>query len=281
MKKFFIVLVFILLTVMLYGSFAIDSQAQTSNEIIIPNLDLEENKNDEFKVEELSEFIDTRLNSYSKQRIELLIIKYQKIQENAHMLAEAARSLGWSENSATIQNAKIEWSNAQLALNLYKIRYDEILKQEEEALWELRAEEYPTATTVWLYMKELGWNDYICAGIIGNMMAETAGGTLNLHWDAYGQGFYGLCQWSRTYCSGVWGTDLLTQCDYLRDTIKYEFDVFGYAYAKDFDFDSFLQLTDAREAALAFSKCYERNAPQYTAIRADYAEKAYSYFVGE
>lgn len=40
---------------------------------------------------------------------------------------------------------------------------------------------YPEATEVWIYLRHsLGYNEYVCAGILGNMMAEVGGGTLNL-----------------------------------------------------------------------------------------------------
>lgn len=248
--------------------------------ISILNLELEE-KEEKFKIKKISNFFDINLNSYTKEEIKQLIEQYQKIQENAHILAEAARALGWPEESDTILSAQNEWFNAQLAINIYKSQYNELLKQEEKAIWALRAEEYPVATEIWLYMKDLGWNDYVCAGIIGNMMAEVGGGTLNIQYQLYGSSFYGICQWSKTYYSGIWGAGLLDQCNYLRDTIKYEIDTFGYAYSKGFNYDSFLKLTNEREAAYAFAACYERCAAQRRYIRKDYAEKAYDYFVGK
>lgn len=42
-------------------------------------------------------------------------------------------------------------------------------------------EKYPEATEVWMYLRYgLGYNEYVCAGILGNMMAEVGGGTLDL-----------------------------------------------------------------------------------------------------
>ena len=42
--------------------------------------------------------------------------------------------------------------------------------------WDTRKEEYPAATEAWLIMKEeFGWSDTVCAGIIGNLMAECGG----------------------------------------------------------------------------------------------------------
>ena len=128
-------------------------------------------------------------------------------------------------------------------------------------------------------MKDLGWNDYVCAGIMGNLMAEVGGQTLDIQYWLQGNGYYGMCQWNKAYRSGVWGADLTGQCDFLRDTIKYEIDTFGYAYKKGFNLNSFLALSNERDAALAFAKCYERCGSGTYTIRQNNAEKAYDYFV--
>ena len=128
--------------------------------------------------------------------------------------------------------------------------------------------EYPEAQQIWEYLQELGYNDYVCAGIMGNMMVECGGYSFDLQTDANGGGYWGVCQWSKVYHPDVFGEDLEYQCDYLRDTIKIEIDNFGFCYKKSFNYDSFLELTDSRDAALAFAKCYER------------CHKAYEYFVG-
>lgn len=211
--------------------------------------------------------IQMEIKQYTPAELSQFIAENEAVLEHAHNLAESARKLGLKENNSIIKFAKEQYDNALKKIESYKI----LLAQYE----------YPEATQVWNYMKGLGWNDYVCAGILGNMMAEVGGGTLTLN--AYidtGNGFYGLCQWSKTGHAGANGRDLFGQMDYLNETIKYELDTFGYAYAYGFNFDKFLELTNEREAAIAFSKCYERNDPRYTWIRADYAEKAYNYFAG-
>lgn len=142
--------------------------------------------------------------------------------------------------------------------------------------------EYPAAEYIWQYMKDLGWNDYVCAGVMGNLMAEVGGQTLNIQYNLYssGGGYYGMCQWSKKYHSGIYGiNDLNTQCNYLRDTIKYEIDTFGYKYQTNFNLEAFLNLTDAQQAALAFAKTYERCASGSYAVRQRNAITAYNYFV--
>lgn len=99
----------------------------------------------------------------------------------------------------------------------------EAKEAEEAAKWAERMEEYPTATTIWLYMKnELGWNDYVCAGVMGNMMWETGGGTLKLNWklwDAQWNAFYGICQWYRRYYPEVMNTSLEFQLKFLKNNV--------------------------------------------------------------
>ena len=138
---------------------------------------------------------------------------------------------------------------------------------------------YIVATYVWNYLKEAGFNDYVCAGIMGNLMAETGGQTLNLNWEAWSEGsYYGIAQWSKKFYPNVIGKNLTEQCDFLLDTIKYEFDTFGYAYSKGFNYDKFLELDNEKEAALAFAKCYERCNSAYYSVRESNATKAYEYF---
>ena len=135
-----------------------------------------------------------------------------------------------------------------------------------EAKWATKAAEYPAATQIWRYMKAQGWNDYVCAGIMGNIMAEVGGQTLDIRYTLSSNGYYGMCQWNRQY-SNIWGAGLESQCDYLRDTIKYEIDTFGFNYQKGFKFNSFLNMTDAQQAALAFAKAYERCASGSYGVR--------------
>ena len=191
-------------------------------------------------------------------------------QTNAHNMAEAARLCGYAEDHSVILLAKEEYENAQVLYEKYKNDYEELIRE--------FGEEYPVATEVWIYLKNLGYNDYICAGIIGNMMAETTGGTLALRYDV-GTSHYGLCQWSTYYYPEMVGSTLEEQLDFLRDTIEYQIDYGGFVYQSDFGYDEFIQLEDEREAALGFAMAYERCAPEHYWVRADFAEIAYNFFV--
>ena len=234
-----------------------------------------------FRVEIIDNFEDPDLFTYTLDQLKTLIDNNRAVQATAHELAESARALGWPEDSATIESAKAEWWNAQIAIEVYSVRYEELYIESEQAKWDAKAAEYPAATEVWLYMKDLGWNDYVCAGIMGNLMAEVGGQTLDIQPTLYssGKSFYGMCQWSKKYYPEVHGTDLATQCNFLKDTIKYEIDTFGYAYKKGFNLNSFLAMSNERDAALAFAKCYERCSSSTYNIRMNNAEKAYNYFV--
>ena len=229
-------------------------------------------------VEPLNSFKDEKIKDYSLMELEMLIIEYSNIQYNAHELAESARALGWPETSEPIIYAQIEWGNAQMAIDVYQKAYDEKLAKIEEMEWEKKKREYPEATQVWLYMKDLGWNDYVCAGIMGNLMAETGGQTLNLNPKLYTNNYYGICQWNKNHKSKIWGKSLQKQLEYLESNIKSEFDTYGSIYKKGFDFNAFLALENEQEAALAFAKSYERCGSAYYEVRQKNAIKAYNYF---
>lgn len=231
-----------------------------------------------FIIERVEEFNDENLLNYTLEELKTLIDDYRKKQWEANEVVESAKKLGWPSNSEAIQSANVEWINAQRAIEVYTARYNELYEEAGLAKWEIKKAEYPAATQVWLFMKDLGWNDYVCAGIMGNLMAEVGGQTLNLQYTLCGKNYYGMCQWSRGY-SEIWGAGLTEQCNFLRDTIQYEIDTFGKLYAKGFNFNSFLNMSDEKEAALAFAKTYERCNSKYYAIRQKNATKAYNYFV--
>ena len=218
--------------------------------------------------------------AYTREYVNNMINYYKDRIGYAEEIISAGRKLNYPEDHTVIFIAKQEIEMSKLNLIYFQAIEEQFIA--EDKLWAGREKEYPIATAVWLYLKNLGYNDYICAGILGNMMAECGGGTLNLHYDIISSdwGFYGLCQWNHYY-EGVWGKDLLGQLDFLRDTIEYEINTFGYAYKRNFNYESFLLLDNERTAAYVFATCYERCAKHYRNIRQDYAEIAYNYYVGE
>lgn len=193
----------------------------------------------------------------------------------AHKMAECARELGYAESHQVILAAKEEWYECQMEL---EENFDCII------FWNKKFEEYPYATYIWLYLtNELNYSNEIAAGILGNMMAEVGGGTLDLQYWLYSYGsgyYYGICQWSKDTYPDVRGEDLIFQCDYLAKTIEYELNTFGYAYHSGYKYANFLELESVEDAALMFAKCYERCAKSTYSVRQRNATKAYDYFMG-
>ena len=200
---------------------------------------------------------------------------YRLKQEIVHEIAEDARRNGFDESSYVIEQAQIDWWIAQIEI-------DTIAQEMNITDWENRYQEYDVATYVWLYLtKILNYNDYVAAGIVGNMMVEVGGRTLELQHTLYSYGtryFYGLCQWNKTNYPEVREQGLIFQCEYLAQNIEYELDTFGYAYKTDYKYEHFLNLESERDAALMFAKCYERCAVSGYWMRQDCAERALKYF---
>lgn len=153
----------------------------------------------------------------------------------------------------------------------------------EELFWQKCAEEYPVATEIWLQMKSYGWTDAACAGIMGNIMRETGGDTLEyVQSNIYNSGgsHYGLCQWAKRYYPDIQPTDTWTpstaeQVEFLRYTIINQ-RALHHVYG--FDEEYLKTATDYREVAKKFCDGYERPAENSTR-REDNAEKAWNYFV--
>lgn len=203
------------------------------------------------------------------------IEELQHRQDIAHQMAECARELGYAESHSIILEAKNEWHSCEAQI---------IDIKNDIYYWEEKYEEYPYATYIWLYFtKSMGYSDEVTAGLLGNMMAEVGGGTLDIQYWLYSDGsgyYYGMCQWSKDTYPDVRGQDLIYQCDFLAKTIEYELNTFGYAYHSGYKYADFLELTSVSDAALMFAQCYERCAKSTYAVRQWNALKAYEYFTG-
>ena len=146
--------------------------------------------------------------------------------------------------------------------------------------WE---QEYAYAAEVWQYLTSRGLSKEATAGIIGNMMIETSGGSLALKPTIYdpARAYYGLCQWSLYYRPGVADMSFEDQLDYLYKDMPGEFKEFGFCYKRGFTYEDFINMESPEDAALAFAKVYERCASGSYGLRKQAARKAYNYFVGE
>ena len=190
----------------------------------------------------------------------------------AHDMAEAARSLGYSEDHQILLIAKKEYDDAYAMKQEYQAIYDDLSSR-----WQAKRDQFPVATYVWETLAEAGYSDTVIAGILGNMMAECGGHTLALDWQVRGT-YYGLCQWSCGYAE-VWGASLEEQCEFLLSTIKYELDTYGYMYKKGYTHDNFVSMTDIQQTALMFARSYERCGSSTHRLRQQLAVEAYNYFV--
>ena len=211
----------------------------------------------------------------NKQEVEFMMNKSLAERGYAEDLATAARQLGYEDSHPIIQTAKKEWDKANKSYNSYKEEYDTIVQKEND-IWTKRQKEYPIATYIWKHLKNMGYNDYVCAGIMGNIMVEVGGQTLQLDHMARGA-YFGICQWSKGY-KEVWGANLDRQCVFLTNTIDYELNTYGFCYKQGFKYNNFIALTDEKQAALAFAKCYERCSSKSYSLRQKCATKALEYF---
>ena len=278
-KKLAILVPMIMILFMFTGAVVVDTTVVAAAQ---EQVTTETTKSEDYipsETEKLAPFDRPLVQTTNKQQLQDLIQTCNNYKAYAHGMAEAARGLGYPNNYPVIILAKEEWSNAEEQLAYYTKQLNVVLAAEEEQKWATKAAEYPAATTIWRYFKDLGYSDYVCAGIMGNLMAEVGGQTLDIQWWLKGNGYYGMCQWNQAYKSQVWGADLQGQLDFLRDTIKYELDTFGFAYSKGFNYDQFLSLNSAEAAAKAFAKCYERCGSGSYSIRQKNAVVAYDYFV--
>ena len=188
--------------------------------------------------------------------------EYDRNKETAHEVAELLREKGYPENNPIIIACQ-EWWQAE----------DEASKAVVVYTTEQQRKEYPAAALVWQLLREAGLSAPVTAGIMGNMMAEVGGHTLNFMPYTRVSGFYGLCMWATVYTPQVDGLDIHGQIRVLMETMEANIAAGGGSYAE------FVQIQDARAAAKYFSDFYERPAVWATA-RADNAETALKYFGG-
>ena len=203
-----------------------------------------------------------------------LLEECESRKNSASQMANAARDCGYPEDHPIIQLAQKEWHTADRLAQRYA--YDMKNLKYAQA-WE----DYPVATEVWLYLTNtMGYNNYVAAGIMGNMMIECGGLTLDLDWTAVNKysRCYGLCQWHPRYHPDVQGGNLQNQLDYMYTSFPAVISRYAYTYKQNFTYEQFLKLVDVREAAKAFCIIYERPGG-YDARRGECAAKAYDYFV--
>lgn len=154
-----------------------------------------------------------------------------------------------------------------------------------ESKAEVNEEKYPVMRQVWNYMKnEFGWNDIVCAGIIGNLTAECGGcWTADLNWSINTGHGIGMVQWiggRRTQLVQRYGENPTVE-----EQLQFMYDeLYGLNGAtrqvSDWQLDQIMNAETPEDCAFAFASYYERCAQQYRYPRRGYARTAYEYFVG-
>jgi hypothetical protein len=221
-----------------------------------------------------------RVETRDKQELEALLATANAKLQAAQAMLESCTVLEYDEESPVVVLAKQEVANAQADIEYYQAILDEViiaLRNEE------RIAQYPVATKIWNFLKnDLGYSDAVAAGVMGNLMAEVGGQTLNIQPGLYGhgtnKGYYGICQWSKKYYPAVQGQDLDFQLYFLQQTVEGQFKTYGRLYQSGFTYADFCALEDEQAAALAFAKVYERCGSGSYNVRQRNATKALEYY---
>lgn len=211
-----------------------------------------------------------------------LLDEATKRQETAQIVIDGLTELGYESDHPAIVMAYAELENRTADVVYYQ---EKQVEWEEIHKWEVRAEEYPVATQAWLYMKnELGFSDIVCAGIIGNMMAECGGcWTSDLDWDVSSSSGYGMIQWlggRKQQLFSIYGSNpsVENQLDFVKDELYGTNGVTK--QVTDSQLDKIINAETPEDCAYAFACYYERCGEGHRWVRRDYARRAYEYFVG-
>lgn len=211
-----------------------------------------------------------------------LLDETTKRQETAQMVLDGLIELGYEPDHPAIVMAYAELENRTTDVAYYQ---EKQVEWEEIHKWEVRASEYPVATQVWLYMKEeFGWSDTVCAGIMGNMMAECGGcWTSDLDWDVSSSSGYGMIQWlggRKQQLFNIYGSSpsIEDQLNFMKDELYGTNGVTK--QVADSQLDQIMNADSPEDCAYAFACYFERCGEGNRWVRRDYARRAYDYFVG-
>ena len=215
------------------------------------------------------------------------IIKWQTHHQHMIDYIEELQILEGMETTAAALAASKEAAKSLNIIQNYQeqihILYQDLINSANDSVWDIFDMEYPAATMIWNYMKDLGWSDYVCAGVMGNIMQETGGRTLDINY-MHSNDYYGMCCWKKEYHPDVVGLGLKGQCDYLVQTIIKCMNNNALSenplYQANYDYQAFLNASTIEEATTAFMVIYERPGHELSQKRIENAYKAYNYFVG-
>ena len=208
-----------------------------------------------------------------KQNINLITLKLILI-----IILVILIGIVWSESKVALDEVANEQQYVSKIMEDSPKSIEPVIKKVEPK--RKAKEEYFYAKRVFKYFTKRGFTKEATAGIIGNMMIETSGGSLELKPKIYSRSgnYYGLCQWSKKYYPEAHGLSFKQQLNYLYETMPWEFKTFGWLYKDNFSLKDFRKMTNVKEAAIAFTKVYERCSPASHKQRQQAALKAYNYF---
>lgn len=201
-----------------------------------------------------------------------LLTETQNKQATAQSIYDGFITLGYTEDHPAV-NMIITLLNQLKEDCIY---YEEIY---QTLKWQKRAEEYPNATYIWLYMKNnFGWNDVVCAGVMGNIMGEIGRDMKFEKWNHKIP--YGMFQWlggRRQDIHRIYGKEptIDEQLEFMYDELYGTDGVRRQVTAKQRE--KILNGKTPEEVAMAFCKYYERPGGSGTCRKA-YARRAYEYF---
>ena len=192
----------------------------------------------------------------------------EKNKAMAHEIAEKMRAEGHPEDHPVILACQEWWRNEDAAEKYPQI---EEIQPKTDFTTRFQHMEYPVAAVVWQLLRESGLSEVSSAAILGSMMAECGGQTLDLDPYIKTGGYFGLCMWSLHYFPEVDGLGVPDQVAFLLETLDSNLKVAGASR------ETFEAIEDVRAAARYFSDYYERPAV-WAEIRATNAQTAYAYF---
>ena len=229
--------------------------------------------------------IEETIDINTLQNIYFQDIQYYECTTSAEALAEITRINAYItqlrncvlEIPAASEIFIVEIERMQQLKTAYKTDYTDLYAYEEK--WAKRAEEYPIATYVWLYMKNnFGWSDVVCAGVMGNIMGEIGRDMKFEKWNHKIP--YGMFQWlggRRKDIHRIYGEEptIDEQLEFMFDELYGTDGVRKQVTNKQRD--AILNSKTPEEVAMAFCRYFER--PGGTGLcRKGYARKAYEYF---
>ena len=203
--------------------------------------------------------------------------QFQHDKNVAHEIAELIRSYGYDENNPVIKAASAWWWQIDHEEKVAAQRVTEPEIEGAVVVEDWKKAEYPVASRVWEFLRnDMGLSEAVSAGLLGSMMQECGGCTLNLQWDlTAGSGTYtyrGLHMWSLYYCPEIATADLEGQLQYLKDTLEKNITYFGG------DYNFMISLTSPPAVASYEYTWYGRGRGVCPQTRKDCAWIAYDYF---